>query len=85
MMMMVMKVKGQNINLLVDPEFLQLVHYGIDSVKVLRAPAVSVSVRPGNGCTDHTLRKRTRDAGDAQPLPLLLVHQDVIHYRETEC
>lgn len=86
MMMTVMKVKEQNIHLLVDPKFAQLLHYGIDSVKVLCAPAVSISirVRPGNRRTDHVQRNRTRNAGDGQPLPLLRVQQDVIHCREAD-
>lgn len=79
--MHLMKFKEKKIYLLVDPELLQMVHYGIDIVKVLHTPdlIVSVSMRPGNRRTDHTLRKRLRDAGDGQPLPLPLVHQDVIH------
>lgn len=81
---MMKKVKEQNIHLLVAPEFLELLHDGIDSVKVECAPAVCVCVRPGNGSTDHTLRKHMRNAGDGQSRPLLFVHQDVIHCRETD-
>lgn len=86
MMMMVMKVTEHSTDLLVDPELLQLLHYGIESEQVLSAPGVGVSIRvgPGNRSADHTPRERAWNAGDGQPLPLQLVHQDVIHCTQME-